>query len=107
MENKANEIELPGLAWTYEGPLGILDDDTIFCNEISSYSDYYELLLNQDGSRNVPDKKALLKKLKNIENIVQLRVFCYEFKKVMSVTTAIVKLRLQPLYRIVVVDCVQ
>ena len=81
MENKVNDSGMPGLSWTYEGPLGILDNDTIFRNEIASYDDYYELLLNQNGSRNIPDRKTLLKKIKNIENIVQLRVFCYEFKK--------------------------
>ena len=62
MENKVNDSGMPGLSWTYEGPLGILDNDTIFRNEIASYDDYYELLLNQNGSRNIPDRKTLLKK---------------------------------------------
>ena len=57
MENRANESKMPGLAWTYKGSLGILDDDTIFYNEIVYYSDYYEVLLNQYGPRNVPDNK--------------------------------------------------
>ena len=67
--------------WTYEGPMGILDDGDVFRSQIPVFDGYYNLVLSPNGTRNVIEKKDLLKKLKRIENVVQFRVFSYEFRK--------------------------
>ena len=81
MGNRALSRGKKGLAWTYEGPIGVLDNEDTFREEIVSFDNYYELLLNTNGARNVSESKSLIKKIHKIENIVQLRVFCFEFKK--------------------------
>ena len=81
MENQPNKSGSTRTTWTYEGPIGILDDQSTFQDQIPTYDAFYELSLNSNGQRNVLVKKVLEKRLKTIENIVQLRVFCYEFKK--------------------------
>jgi hypothetical protein len=81
LENRALTRGKAGLAWTYEGPIGVLDNENIFRNEVFSFDSYYELSLNTNGARSVRETKGLIKKINKIENIVQLRVFCFEFKR--------------------------
>ena len=81
MGNRSLTRGRKGLAWTYEGPIGVLDNKDTFRDEIVSFDNYYELLLNTNGARNVSESKSLIKKIHKIESIVELRVFCFEFKK--------------------------
>jgi hypothetical protein len=81
MENQTIKPGSSKMVWTYEGPIGILDSQDTFREQIPMFDDFYELSLNSNGQRNVQVKKILEKKFRTIKNIVQLRVFCYEFKK--------------------------
>ena len=47
--------------WRYEGPMGILDDEDVFRSQIPVYDDYYDLVLSPNGTRNVIERKDLLK----------------------------------------------
>ena len=45
--------------WTYEGPMGILDDEDVFRAQIPVFDGYYELVLSPNGTRNVIERKDL------------------------------------------------
>jgi hypothetical protein len=75
MENQTVRPGSSKMVWTYEGPIGILDSQDIFQEQIPMFDDFYELSLNSNGQWNVQVKKTLQKKFTTIENIVQLRVF--------------------------------
>jgi hypothetical protein len=81
LETKGQSGSDSSSSWTYEGPIGILDDEYVFKQELPLFDEYYLLKLSQTGSRSMIDTKELAKKLKKIEDIVHFRVFCHEFKK--------------------------
>ena len=100
LENRALARGKTGLAWTYEGPIGVLDNAKIFRDEIESFDNYYELSLNTNGARNVSESKGLIKTINKIENIVQVRVFVLNSRKVTWVTQVVVQLKQRLQFRI-------
>ena len=81
LKNKSSAAKSSNNMWTYEGLLGILYDIHVFCKKILSCDSFYHLILSSNGTRNVVERKELFKKVKHIENVIQFRVFSFEFRK--------------------------
>ena len=81
LENQALSTNTTNLAWTYEGPIGILDDEDVFHNQIAAYDDYYDLFLSPNDTRDVCEKKRLLKKLDRLKALSNLGYFAMSLKK--------------------------
>ena len=69
-----------GSSFTYQEDIGILDDQSIFESVIHNGRDMYELITGVTGKPTVIDRENIADRIARVEDIIQFRVFCHEYR---------------------------